>query len=57
MRFTVVGWIIMLGLLYLMSKSKLGYHIIYYSLVLILILLLVGQNKAITSIMLKQKTN
>lgn len=49
------GWVIILGLLYLFSKTTVGYKIIYYSLVLILVLLLIGQYKQIQEIMYVQE--
>lgn len=53
-RITVVGWFIFLGGLYLVSKSRSGYNIIYYSLLLILVLLVVGNYKAISGAMIAQ---
>lgn len=47
---TFAGWVIIIGLLYAFSKSRTGYNAIYYSLILILVLLLVGQYQKINSI-------
>ena len=54
-EFTFVGWIIFLLMLYLISKTKAGYNMIYYVLVLTLVLLLVGNYKAIEAITLKEE--
>jgi len=44
---TVTGWFVFIILLYVLSKTKMGYSVIYYGLLLILLLLLVGNYKAI----------
>jgi xanthine/uracil permease len=52
--FTPLGWIILLLLFYLFSKTKIGYNLIFYILVLVLVLELVGNSKAINQVMMKQ---
>lgn len=53
-EFTFVGWIIFLGFMYLLTKSRAGYNLVFYGLVLILVLLMVGQYKAIENISIKE---
>jgi hypothetical protein len=52
--FTPLGWIILLLLFYLFSKTKIGYNLIFYILVLVLVLELAGNSKAINQVMMKQ---
>jgi len=49
-KLTFVGWVIFIFLLYLFSKNKFGYKMIYYSLVLILIYLLITSTKKIIDV-------
>lgn len=53
MKFTFIGWVIFLLLLYLFSKNKTGNKIIYFSLFLILTLLLLTNYKEIVGVMVK----
>lgn len=53
MKLTFQGWIIILLLLVALSKTKIGNALIFYSLFLVFVLLLLGQYKAIQSIMTK----
>ena len=51
-KISFIGWAIVLGFIYAITKTnKFGYNLVYYSLVLILILLLVGQYKSINDVM------
>jgi hypothetical protein len=51
---TIIGWIIVLIVLYSISKTKTGYSIIYYSLLLSIVLLVVGQYQGIKDVMIKE---
>lgn len=53
-KITVVGWLIFFLVIYAISKTKAGFNLIYYSLILVLVLLFVGQYKSIQNVMLKQ---
>lgn len=50
---TFQGWVIILLLILAISKTKIGNSVIFYSLLLVLILLLLGQYKEIQKIMIK----
>ena len=51
-QLSLLGWCIFLLLIYLASKSKTGYVLIYYALALILVLLMVSHYKRLQQIML-----
>jgi len=53
-QLTILGWLLFLLLIYLASKSKTGYVLIYYGLALILVLLLVSHYKRLKDIMIAQ---
>jgi hypothetical protein len=44
----IVGWILLIGLLTLLNKWSVGHVLIYYSLLLIILLILVSQYAQIT---------
>jgi len=54
-QLSLLGWLIFLLLIYLASKSKTGYVLIYYGLALILVLLMVSHYKRLQQIMLTEK--
>lgn len=48
---TVVGWAIVLFVLYLWSKTKMGDHIIYYGLILIGLFLVINNYQRLNAVM------
>lgn len=54
MRLTPIGWILVLLGLYALSKSRTGYHVLYYALVLILLFLVVTHYRQLEGLMFQQ---
>lgn len=56
-HFTFLGWVIFLLLLYAWSKTKTGYAVIYYSLILILLLMFTQNYVAVENVMTAKDQN
>lgn len=56
LHFTLLGWILFLFGLVLINKTKTGHTLIFYSLLLILVFLLVGNYRRIMSVIIKPET-
>lgn len=50
-KLSPVGWMLLLLGLYVLSKSRTGYHLIYYALVLILVYLVVSNYQSIDALL------
>jgi len=56
-QISIIGWFILLLLLYFVSKTTTGYKMIYYALILIGLVLFLGQSNTILGIIAPKKEN